>query len=398
VARRAGAIIGKQTRLRRTLRLAGPLLALGLYVLADLGVAQVCRRVFPWWEPSYFERDYRIPSLHYHHGLASNISVRAHWGDIEYPFSTNSLGFRDAKPRQVSLKAKSGRILLLGDSFTEGIGVPYEETFAGILDSAARNQGIEVLNAAVSSYSPLIYHLKTRHYLERVGLRFGAILVFLDISDPYDQVHRYHATADGRIESIQGRTPLTDRAGHWLRYNSVVGRAMTMALLAYGGYSPSPFGLGQNQARWSYDERTFAAYGARGLELTRQRMDSLLQIARHHGIRLTVVIYPYPDQIVRRHMETLYTRFWKDWAERNAVPLVNLFPLFIDEIAPDSVLSRYFMPRDLHWNAAGHQLVADSLLADGEISRLFGYSAVADSGKAAEWRFGRRSTTTSPGR
>ena len=379
------------------------MLALGLYVLADLGMAQVCRLVFPWWDPSYFERSYRIRSPDYHHGLASDVRVRAHWGDIEYPYSTNSLGFRDAKPRQVSLEPKSGRILLLGDSFTEGVGVPYEETFAGLLDRAARKRGVEVLNAGVSSYSPLIYHLKTRYYLERVGLRFDAILVFLDISDPYDQVQRYHTTADGGIESTQRRTSLTDRAGHWLRYNSVVGRAMTMALLAYGGYAPSPFGLGQNQARWSYNERTFAEYGARGLELTGQRMDSLLQLARHHGIGLTAVIYPYPDQIIRRHAENLYSRFWSDWAKRNDVPLVNLFPLFIDETPPDSVLSRYFMPRDLHWNAAGHRRIADSLLADPEINRLLDHStagggAPRDSVKGSESRLGRRSTATSAGR
>ena len=346
---------------------------MGLLILTDLVAAQICKRLVPWWEPRYFERSYRIRSPHYHHDLASNVSVQARWGGGEYPYSTNALGFRDAAPRPVSLESKASRVLLLGDSFTEGLGVPYEETFAGILGRAAGTRQIEVLNAAVSSYSPLIHYRKTRHYLERVGLRFDAILVFLDISDPYDEVNRYRVTRDGQIRSIERRSQPKDRAADWLRYNSIVGRALTIALLAFEGRSsPPPFGLGQAAARWSYDEKTFAAYGARGLELAGQSMDSLLRLVRRHEIGLTVVIYPWPDQVIRREADNSHTRFWREWAERNEVPLVNLFPLFIGAAPPESVLTRYFMPYDLHWSAAGHRLMADSLLGDSKVSQLLG--------------------------
>jgi hypothetical protein len=146
-----------------------------------------------------------------------------------------------------------------------------------------------------------------------------------------------------------------------------------MALLAYEGRSsPPPFGLGQEPAWWSYHEKTFAAYGARGLELGGQNMDSLLALARRHRISLTVVIYPWPDQVIRRHLESSQVRFWQGWAERNEVPLVNLFPLFIGEAHPESVLTRYFMPFDQHWTAAGHRLIADSLLEDSKVRQLLG--------------------------
>jgi hypothetical protein len=255
------------------------------------------------------------------------------------------------------------RVLLLGDSFTEGIGVPYEATFAGILDSVAAVGKIEVLNAAVSSYSPLIYYRKARHLLEQVGLEVNAIAVFLDISDPYDEVHRYRLTADGEIHSVEARRGPRERAAGWLRYNTIVGRAMTLALLAYEGRAtPPPFGLGQAPARWSYDKGAYETWGARGLDLAGASMDSLVYLARRHDVSLTLVIYPWPDQIVRRDLESSHVRFWRDWARRNGVPLVNLFPLFIGSRAPDSVLARYFMPHDLHWTAAGHRLIADSLL------------------------------------
>jgi hypothetical protein len=352
------------------LRLAGPLFALAFYVVADLLAAQACKRFLPWWEPSYFERAYRIPSPDYHHDLARNVTTEAYWGGEPYPYRTNSLGLRDAAPRVVDMHSDSGRVLLLGDSFTEGIGVTYQATFAGILDGTAAIRKIEVLNAAVSSYSPLIYHRKARHLLERVGLEVNAIVVFLDVSDPYDEVHRYRLTADGEVRSVDTRQRPKAKAARWLRYNSVVGRAMTVALLAYEGRSsPPPYGLGQAPARWTYDKGAYEAWGARGLQLAGRSMDSLVNLARRHDASLTLVIYPWPDQIIRGDLENRHVRFWRDWARRNEVPLVNLFPLFIGSRAPDSVLARYFMPRDLHWTAAGHRLIADSLLLT-EVGRL----------------------------
>jgi hypothetical protein len=339
-------------------------------VLTDLLAAQVCRRLVPWWQPSYFERTYRVQSPYYHHDLAPNVERQAYWGGAPYPYRTNSLGFRDAARRIVQLQSGSSRVLLLGDSFTEGIGVPYQRTFAGILDSIASARGVEVLNAAVSSYSPVIYYHKAKHLLERVGLDVRAIVVLLDVSDPYDEVHRYRLTPDGEVHSVETYRSAGQKAADWLRYNSVTGRAMTFALLAYEGRAtPPPFGLGQAPARWTYDAEAYRAWGARGLQLAGRSMDSLVALARRRDVSLTLVIYPWPDQIVRRNLEDRQVVFWQEWAQRTEVPLVNLFPLFIGSRPADSVLTRYFMPLDLHWTAAGHRLIADSLLST-EVGRL----------------------------
>jgi hypothetical protein len=51
---------------------------------------------------------------------------------------TNSLGFKDAMPRNVPLHSKRKRVLFLGDSFTEGLGTSYNETFVGRFAAVVR--------------------------------------------------------------------------------------------------------------------------------------------------------------------------------------------------------------------------------------------------------------------
>ena len=93
----------------------------------------------------------RIANAQYHHGLAANFSGYDVWGGSTYRFYTNGLGFKDGSSRRVPLIEDYRRVLLIGDSFTEGIGVPFDQTFAGMLyqDGLETTKKIEFLNAAV---------------------------------------------------------------------------------------------------------------------------------------------------------------------------------------------------------------------------------------------------------
>jgi hypothetical protein len=54
---------------------------------------------------------------------------------------------------------------------------------------------------------------------------------------------------------------------------------------------------------------------------------------------------------------------WKKFSAKNNIPFVSLYPYFITPSKKQNYLNRkkYYIPNDSHWNAAGHQLVADTL-------------------------------------
>ena len=56
------------------------------------------------------------------------------------------MGFRDSDTKIINKRKNKYRIILMGDSFTEGLGVNWEDSFAGILSDQAKNKN-NVLSA-----------------------------------------------------------------------------------------------------------------------------------------------------------------------------------------------------------------------------------------------------------
>ncbi len=363
------------------------LLLVAVVLVLDAGVAWVCRANCDFWQNAYPPSDHRVRSEAYHHGLAPNRRITEAWGFNRYSYATNSLGFKDEKPRDVALEGKLPRVLFLGDSFTEGKGFAYPQTFVGLVAGVLAKQGVEVFNAGVDSSAPVIYRLKTKHLLEKVGLTFDAVVVFLDVSDIYDQARRYQWDAKGDLIVPPSPEPSFGvRARLWLRDNSVIFR-LGLVLYDYAGAAigfvsqrleiadawNKPLSDVDDYDRWLYsvtnkvfsawtfDDDRWSAYGKLGRERAVRDMDGLLALLRERGISLTLAVYPWPDQLFHDPKAPRHLGFWRDWAAEKKVPFISLFPAFTGD-EPRAVMERYFIPFDFHWNAEGHKLVAKTFL------------------------------------
>jgi hypothetical protein len=306
----------------------------------------------------------RIPSAIYHHDLSARFSGEETWGPVTVPYLTNSLGFRDSSVREVPLRARN-RLLILGDSFAEGMGVPYGETFAGRLARAWDGKR-DVLNAAVSSYSPIIYYRKSLHLLETVKLEVDAVLLFLDLSDIHDSIF-YRFTGDRRVEqtipfdnNVWARLTARDSLSWLLSENTtILGRAWE-ALYCRRHPDECRYSLWPERGNWTGDETLWREFGEEGLRLATGYMDELQALLLSRNISLTVVIYPWPAHIFRSDRENRHVFHWREWAKRKNVPLLDLFPVFT-RADPRETLDRYFIPKDVHWNAEGHALIANEV-------------------------------------
>lgn len=331
------------------------------------------------------EREYRIPSAVFHHGLKPNVVIpETTWGNIVYAVTTNSLGFKDGEPREIPLQTENYRILLLGDSFTEGVGVEYKNTFAGILKKKFTDRGIDVLNAGVNSYSPSIYYAKAKYLIETKGLKVDEIIVFLDISDISNDAVNYTLVGDIVVDNIEEtreynkyeeqyeqmkkqKRSLYQKMEQILRRDSIVTYYFFKSIhdlfweraLEYDYDS-----INLRGALWTSDADLLRQFGEKGIAECENNLNRLLALCRKHGMSLTLVVYPWPDQIVRNDLNSIQVRHWETWTKKNGVQFISLFPLFI----PSSynvqnvrkMFDTYFIRGDVHWNEAGHRLVAET--------------------------------------
>ena len=301
-------------------------------------------------------RHYRKPHDYYHHDLVPNVSnIYVKWARQIYKISTNSLGFRDSISRNISNRSDSYRILLIGDSFTEALGVDWNDSFAGILFNRLEKSGIEILNAGVIGYSPRLYYLKTEYLLNIQKLEFDELLVFIDMSD-IDNEHLYQ---DYKPKSKSFVDRLIQQAS---RYSFVLRKIRQPRALSLNKQGiPFADDLKKNYESPIGEWRISDPKIEKGFRLATNNMSQLVKLCREHKIRLRIIVYPWQSNI--GHTNHLQERAWKDFSVTHKVDFISLFPDFAEACNYDGENCPYFfIPSDSHWSVAGHNFVANKIL------------------------------------
>src|SRR6516164_3441198 len=97
--------------------------------------------------------------------------------DGKWEFRTNAQGFRDDEDYKYEKPAGQRRILVLGDSHTQGYEVHQSATFAKVLERRLRQEGLDaqVLNTGISGFGTA----EELMFLEHEGMKFHPDVVVL---------------------------------------------------------------------------------------------------------------------------------------------------------------------------------------------------------------------------
>ncbi|HEX6980813.1 MAG TPA: SGNH/GDSL hydrolase family protein [Alphaproteobacteria bacterium] len=376
-------------RTRQFLRVAfiNVVVLFGMYALAEIAL----HLVSPDRNP-LFGTALRIPDRVFHHTLRPYFDGYDVWGDQRYRVVTNSLGFKDGAARTVPMAADRRRIVFIGDSFTEGVGQPYEQTFVGRF--ARTFPDLDVLNAGVVSYAPSAYYEKLK-YLIGLGLKFDEVFVYIDISDVRDEAvgYCYDEHAVLRMRNLQscgyGVCPSGEPAPKvWWKealketlyipnffYQTLKKRwrisardpsndAATVADAAQPGAAYRR--NSDVRASWTYDENT-PCFGWPGIEggirKAREQMDRLYRMLAERGVALSVGVYPWPHQLLYDDEDSRQVKIWREWCGGKCRSFFDHFPAFFryKREHPD-FLKDLFISGDIHYSALGNRVLADSLI------------------------------------
>jgi hypothetical protein len=319
--------------------------------------------------------------------------------DYDVVVTTNSAGFHDVE--HVPEKAQDlYRVVVLGDSYIEGLQLPIEESFTQQMErwlgSRVKGKRVEVVNLGVSGSGPAQYY----RILEKKGLIYKPDLVVMAVfpdNDFWDSDPELSGTvfkpyyvmrSDGTLEY---RPPRTDGIGStlrpWLRRSAFLHmiRAAIASLplerwfASIGLLAPAggieraldqaivPLGwsvyLSHPPEKWISTER-----------LTLRMVREAKSLAERNGAAFLVMMIGSVSAVEARWKEAL-ARYpgadalkWdferpftilQEAGREGRFGVVNLTDPFRSDFQTTGRSSAW--PHDGHWNARGHQLAAEVL-------------------------------------
>ncbi len=304
-------------------------------------------------------------------------------GSAVVSLATNNLGFRDRQIRNVPLSVSSPRVLLLGDSFTEGMSA-WEDSYAGQI--AANFPQYDFINAGVESYAPSNYFNVTRQLLDR-GLKFDDVIVFIDMSDAQDEAAFYRDK--NPMGDVEGPEQIVHNdswyaslrafiSEHLIVTNSLFDRLERTAV-SHGIYHLN-VGHGQlfdlPRSAWTYravsdSEPYEVGYAPLGLEAglrkEESKMTELWKLLQERGIPISVVVYPWPAQVAHDTVDSRQVKMWRDWCTGKCNRFITVFPDFfaVKDACPPGRTGCWYMQDfifgDEHYSRVGNALVAGAV-------------------------------------
>jgi hypothetical protein len=244
-------------------------------------------------------------SCHTHHRMKPFLRLSLSHPDSGKPsvFSTNSLGLRGDEP---AIPKPPGlfRVVCLGGNQLLGFGLDESQTFCSRLEEylgKATRADVEVVNAGVPDFSPILAYLQVRH--ELAALQPDLLVFNFDMRDvANDYRYRRHTVVggDGEPLACPGGAELTNSNNPEMFLNQFCLSQWCWDRLKCSienetatGNTPS-IASSQNQYAWiSNDPPNWSVYIQQTLSVL-GRLDGL---ARGIGARMILAVHPSPWQV-----------------------------------------------------------------------------------------------------
>ncbi|MBL8135094.1 MAG: hypothetical protein JNL48_00605 [Acidobacteria bacterium] len=323
-----------------------------------------------------------VPDTFRHHALLPDSYAEIRQRDFVYLQRVNHLGLR-GRETTVEKPAGTRRILMLGDSFTMAKGVQEDETFSVLVEQALQapmqacgGGRVEVLNAGVDSYSPLLEYL----YFKRDLARLNPDLVVLNFDNSdliQEAAYRRQATRDatGEITAVPQiwQDSVYERFLSWTNRHLFITRAVLVYITRAMNHNEMTVRRVVNEAGREHFAHTLEG----DVDRTRQwdavfdSLHRLKTLTDQAGIPLLLTTYPWAHQVgdtgwvpgrfsFMQPGERPSTVSRDTIRARSAEMQLEVFEALPAFKAYSGTEPLYF-DYDPHWNAAGHRVMANAL-------------------------------------
>tara|TARA_B100001063_G_C16692964_1_gene518117 strand:+ start:122 stop:1243 length:1122 start_codon:yes stop_codon:yes gene_type:complete len=324
---------------------------------------------------NFYGRLIRIDHKFYHHTFKANVKYykATSFFNKYYTLCTDNHGF---KYKCGVKRNKNFDIGFIGDSFTEGVALDYENTFVGLFE---KNKNLSVANLGVTSYAPNIYLSKMKYLLDN-DYKFKHLVVFIDISDLYDDNTFYKLNKDisvseknakqknlKRRKFLRHNFPLTNYYMYVIKMNIRLNKDVP----PLNSKKPIFNKKAALKGKWTYqDNDKIEGYDESISKTQSEMIESMSQLyilLKKNDIKLSLAVYPWPQQLQNNDFNSKHVEMWNDFCQTKCENFINFFPFFSNEVKKNSfieVYRKYYFWNDIHFNAEGNKVIANKLIKD----------------------------------
>lgn len=332
-----------------------------------------------------FSNEYVIKNPIYHHDLTKNLNKKITYNNIStYQICTDHYGFKSECNNDHKI-SKLIDYAFIGDSFTEGVGLNYEDTFVGKFKKKKKINSI--VNLGVSSYSPKIYFKKIE-YLLNEGFTFNKVIIFIDVGDILDE-NSYYIKDDSTVgNKSQLNTIYTvyEDFNSFYKIKKVLKSYLPITFIAYTQIQKLNLNLFKNKksnfgnikkqddslinSRWTY-ENDFSDKDKKWIEKGKNDsinfVDKLFELSKTKNFKISLAIYPWPAQILFDEDTGRSTlgKFWGDYCENKCENFINYLEIFHEikkKMNKEKIIETYYIKNDVHFNKFGNDLIYQKLI------------------------------------
>jgi lysophospholipase L1-like esterase len=249
-------------------------------------------------------------------------------------FTTNEDGLKDIN---ISPRKKGKRILVIGDSFTEGVGAPPDSSYPRILATLIKDSDTQVIDAGLGG-SDIFFEYKL---LQAIKAKYqpDMVVVTCNGSDILECITR------SGFERFRSHDEVVYKEGPW--FEPLYAHSLLVRLLVHDVF------------HYDFNFLKRKDYDHRFLESQVQMctaIDSFQRYCDTNHIRFAMVFHPFFAEV--GHPESYGMQKLIDHCREKNISYADMLPFLKDEGINETNWQSIYWPSDGHFKSKGYELLA----------------------------------------
>ena len=251
-------------------------------------------------------------------------------------FCTDNNGFRNNCDKS---NQKNFDYLLVGNIFTEGIDLNFEDTYAGIIEDT--NKHLKFANLGNRSLNLFGIEKKISNIIDENYVSFDQVIIF--IGPRFFQENKDNINISKKITITSIKRKIMENFFYFNEF-----------------YHWVLFRIDKKRI-WAYSENNHYTKNIRIKKTFIKSLENIYKKLKDNNKSLSLVIYPYPNHFIYKNFDTKYINELQEFCKLRCSTFINMIEVFNLKLKNKDLwesINQIYLPYSVHFNKGGNKLIA----------------------------------------